>query len=300
MAKAHFQDQIRRNNVLSFFFLILAFILTGGFIWVITVAFGYDPFFMLIIASTISIIITFISYTNSSRIALASARAYPAEGAKFTVLNNLVEGLSMAAGIPKPKVYVMPSKEINAFAAGTKPDKSVVCVTEGALETLTKYELEGVIAHELSHIKHYDIRYITIVTVVVGLVAIVSQIMLRSLFWGGIGGRRGGKNGGGDFLLIIIGILLAILAPIVLRIVYFAISRKREYMADAGSVQLTRNPKGLINALKKIEDFYTTKRQTKIDKSVAPMYISDPHKIIKKAFSTHPATEDRIKALEKM
>ncbi|HDP74099.1 MAG TPA: zinc metalloprotease HtpX [Candidatus Woesearchaeota archaeon] len=299
MAKVHFQDQIRRNNVLSFFLLALAFILTGGFIWVITIAFGYDPFFMLIIATVISLVITFVSYANSSRIALASVGAYPAEGTKFTVLNNLVEGLSMAAGIPKPKVYVMPSKEINAFAAGTKPEKSVVCVTEGALEMLSKYELEGVIAHELSHIKHYDIRYITIVTVVVGLVAIVSQIMLRSLFWGGIGGRRGGRDNGGG-LLIIIGILLAILAPIVLRIVYFAISRKREFMADAGSVQLTRNPNGLINALKKIEDFYSTKKMTKIDKSVAPMYISDPYKIIRKAFSTHPATEDRIKALEKM
>lgn len=292
--RVDFRDQIKRNNRGSFFLFLLAVGLATLLIWLIGFAFGVDVFFMLIIAIVISLTTSYISYINSDKIAIASAHAFPATDNKYRHLNNMVEGLAIGAGIPKPRVYIMPSPEINAFATGRNPEKSVVCVTEGALKHLNDSELEAVLAHELSHIKHYDIRYVTIATVVVGMISIFSEIFLRSLWF-----RRRGDDQGG-FLIMILAIILAILAPIVVRIVYFAISRKREFMADAGSVEITRSPTGLISALKKIDDFYASNKKTMIGKTAAPMYIQDPYKIIKKAFSTHPTTEERIKALERM
>ncbi|MDN5327533.1 MAG: heat shock protein HtpX [Candidatus Woesearchaeota archaeon] len=295
MGGVNFYDEIKHNKIKSWLLLIFSITFTALFIWVITVAFGLDAYIMLIFAIIISLTSSYFSYINSDKIALSMVKAYPAEGAKFRHLNNMVEGLAIAAGIPKPKVYVMPSQEINAFATGRDPEHAVVCVTEGSLNQLTDSELEGVLGHELSHIKHYDIRYVTIATIVVGLVSILSEILLRSLWF-----RSGDDRNNGNAIFLIIGIILAILAPIVLRLVYFAISRKREFMADAGSVELTRNPKGLISALKKIQHFYSQNQKTKISRNLAPMYISDPYALIRKAFSTHPPIEERIKKLEKM
>lgn len=295
MGGVNFYDEIKHNKIKSWLLLIFSITFTALFIWVISVAFGLDAYIMLIFAIIISLTSSYFSYINSDKIALSMVKAYPAEGAKFRHLNNMVEGLAIAAGIPKPKVYVMPSQEINAFATGRDPEHAVVCVTEGSLNQLTDSELEGVLGHELSHIKHYDIRYVTIATIVVGLVSILSEILLRSLWF-----RSGDDRNNGNAIFLIIGIILAILAPIVLRLVYFAISRKREFMADAGSVELTRNPKGLISALKKIQHFYSQNQKTKISRNLAPMYISDPYALIRKAFSTHPPIEERIKKLEKM
>lgn len=295
MGGVNFYDEIKHNKIKSWLLLIFSITFTALFIWVISVAFGLDAYIMLIFAIIISLTSSYFSYINSDKIALSMVKAYPAEGAKFRHLNNMVEGLAIAAGIPKPKVYVMPSQEINAFATGRDTEHAVVCVTEGSLNQLTDSELEGVLGHELSHIKHYDIRYVTIATIVVGLVSILSEILLRSLWF-----RSGDDRNNGNAIFLIIGIILAILAPIVLRLVYFAISRKREFMADAGSVELTRNPKGLISALKKIQHFYSQNQKTKISRNLAPMYISDPYALIRKAFSTHPPIEERIKKLEKM
>ena len=189
-----------------------------------------------------------------------------------------------------PRLYIMNSPQINAFASGRDPEHAVVCVTTGCLEQLEKKELEGVLAHELSHVGNYDIRYMTLVAVMVGMIAIISELFLRSLWFKG-----GGDDNKGNAIFIIIGLVLAILAPIVVQLVQLGISRKREYAADASAVEFTRYPQGLIGALKKIKDSSVVEK--KISKSVAPLFFANP---FKELGSTHPALEKRIAILEKM
>jgi len=194
-----------------------------------------------------------------------------------------------------PKVYVMQQEAINAFATGRDPKNSVVCVTSGALSKLNKSELEGVLAHELSHIRNYDIRFVTITAVVVGLIEIIAQMFLRSMFYSS--GNRD-REGNGNVIFLVIGLVLAIIAPIVVKLVQLAISRRREYMADAGAVEITRYPSGLVGALEKIKKDSVP---MKVSSSVAPMFISDPSKSrIMAIFQTHPPIEDRIKILKSM
>ncbi len=293
MERINFYDQINKNKFLSFVFLLLAFLFAGFFIWFLSISFGLDVYIMLIVSIILSFIFVYSSYINSHKIALMSVKAFKADEREYKHLHNMVEGLAIAAGIKKPEVYIMPSDEINAFASGRDPEHAVICVTQGALKKLNDSELEGVLAHEMSHIKHYDIRYITIVTVVVGMISLLSEIFLRSLWY-----RRRDREG--SSILIILAIILAILAPIILRLIYLAISRKREFMADAGAVELTRNPKGLINALEKIKQDYLITSKTKISRTLSPMFIADPHSIIRKLFSTHPPIEERIEILKRM
>ncbi len=191
-----------------------------------------------------------------------------------------------------PKLYVMSSSQINAFASGRNPEHSVVCITEGALDKLDKKELEGVLAHELGHIGSYDIRYMTLVSVMVGMIAIISEIFLRSLWFRG-GGNN--KNNNANAIFMIIGIALAIIAPIIVYIVQLAISRKREFSADASAVKFTRYPPGLIGALKKIKE--ENKPEKKISKAVAPLFFANP---FRELGSTHPSIDKRIKVLERM
>jgi len=198
-------------------------------------------------ATIFSIIYVTAGYYNSDSIALASVNAKKASREEYRLYHNLVEGLCLASGIPKPKLYVMESKNINAFATGEDPKHSVICVTTTALEKLNKQELEGVIGHELSHIANYDIRFMTLVAVLVGMIALISQIFLRSLWF------SGGRNKKGSPWILLVGITLAILAPIVVYFVQLAISRKREFAADASAVMFIRSPTGLIAALKKIQ-----------------------------------------------
>jgi heat shock protein HtpX len=186
----------------------------------------------------------------------------------------------------------MESESINAFASGRDPKHAVVCVTTGALRKLDKRELEGVISHELSHIANYDIRYMTLATVMVGMIAIISEIFLRSLWFGGGNNDRDGK---GNAIFILIGIVLAILAPIVVQLVQLAISRKREYAADASAVKFTRYPPGLVNALKKIQKENLPEK--KINKAVAPLFFANP---LKGLTSTHPPLEKIMETLERM
>jgi len=288
--RVDFRDQISKNKWKSFFLMGIIFVVFVLFGYVISMAFEPGFFFMIMIISIIfSVSYILVSYYNSDKIAVASVGAKKASRENYKQYYGLVEGLTIASGMPMPKLYVMKSGQINAFASGRDPQHAVVCVTEGALEKLDKRELEGVLAHELGHVASYDMRYMTLVAVMVGMIAIVSQIFLRSLWF-----RSGDSREKGIF--IIIGIAMAILAPIVVYLVQMSISRKREFSADASAVKFTRYPSGLINALKKIKDD-VVEPEKKVSKAVAPLFFSNP---LKGLSSTHPAIEKRISALERM
>jgi len=289
-----FYEQISRNKRNSFFLIIFIFAILILLSYVIGIIYSEFFFFILIIGIIISISYILIGYYNSDKIALKSVNAKPASGQEYRQIHHIVEGLCLASGMPKPKIYIMQGEQINAFATGRDPKHSVICVTEGALKKLNKQELEGVLGHELSHIANYDIRFMTLTAVLVGMIAIISQIFLRSLWFSG-GRNRDGRSGA---ILMLVGILLAILAPIVVLLVQLAISRKREYAADASSVKFTRTPTGLISALKKIK---TENTPMKVSGAVSPLFISDPFKKkISGLTQTHPPIEERIKVLERM
>jgi heat shock protein HtpX len=286
-----FREQISRNKLNSFFLMSIVFAVFVLFGYVISMAFEPGFFFIIMIISIIfSIGYILISYYNSDKIAVASVGAKQADRTQYKQYYSLVEGLTIASGLPMPRLYVMNSPQINAFASGRDPRHAVVCVTTGALEKLEKKELEGVLAHELSHIGNYDIRYMTLVAVMVGMIAIISEIFLRSLWM-----RGGGDDNKGNVIFIVIGIVLAILAPIVVQLVQLGISRKREYAADASAVEFTRYPQGLAGALKKIQNSFVPEK--KISKAVAPLFFANP---FKELGSTHPAIEKRISILERM
>jgi heat shock protein HtpX len=214
------------------------------------------------------------------------------------LLINRVEEMSIAAGLPMPKVYVQESDNINAFATGKKPEKSVICATTGAIRKLNQQELEGVISHEMSHIKNHDILIATVTIGVVGAIALIAEILFYSMFWGGAGR---GRKGEGNAILMVIAILFVILAPIFARLTYLAISRKREYLADSNGAYLTRNPEGLAMALEKIKQDHP-QGKPKGSKTVAPLYISNPFKStsVSSVWSTHPPLDERIRRLRSM
>ncbi len=300
MDRISFRDEINRNKIKSFVLM--------GFIVVILIALGYvismlfDPsyfFIIMVLSITISLSYTLISYYNADKLALASVKAIPASPINHRQLLSSVENMALASGLPMPRVYVMSSPQINAFASGRNPKNAVICVTTGTLEKLTKQELEGVIAHEMSHIANYDIRFMTFTAIAIGMISIIAEIFLRSLW---LSGNKESKDGRAQLILIVIGILLSILAPILSNLVSLAISRRREYAADATGVKLTRYPPGLASALKKIKnDHVYNVDKHKFPKAVAPLFISDPFKKkITGLFSTHPNIDDRISKLERM
>ncbi|MGB9708284.1 MAG: M48 family metallopeptidase [Candidatus Pacearchaeota archaeon] len=291
--RVSFHDQISRNKWKSFFLVIVIFIVLIVLGYVISLAFDPGYFFIIMIFATIfSLGYTLLTYYNSDKIALASVGARKADPVEHRMLYHAVENMAIASGLPMPKVYVMPGSQINAFATGRNPKTAVICVTEGALRKLNKQELEGVIGHEMAHIANYDIRYMTTVAVVVGAISIFSQMFLRSLWFG-----SRDREGRGNVLFLLIAIILAILAPIVVMLVQFFISRKREFMADAGSVQFTRYPLGLIGALKKIKHEH---EPLKVPDAVKPLFFSDTTRKISGLFQTHPPIDERIKVLERM
>lgn len=294
-----FEDEISRNKIKSVFLLVaigVFFIILGYLIALIL-----DPglFFIIMIFSIIvSLVYIWAGYYYSDRIALASVNAQPASRTEHRMLLHSVESMALASGLPMPKVYVMKSEQINAFASGRSPEHAIICVTTDALDKLNKQELEGVIAHEMAHIANYDIRFMTLTTVLVGMVSIVAEIFLRSLWFSG-----DRDNGRGNALLLILGIIFAILAPIAVQLIQLAVSRKREFTADATGVKFTRYPKGLANALRKIRDDHdsiTSKDQHHYAKAIAPLFIGDPFKKLSGLFSTHPDVNERIKILEAM
>ncbi|HIH52075.1 MAG TPA: M48 family metallopeptidase [Nanoarchaeota archaeon] len=288
MEHIDFRDQISRNKRNSIFlmvFVILVIVLLG---WTISNAFDPSYFFLIMIVSIIfSIFYVWINFYNSDKIAIKSVGAKLADRIEYREYYRLVESLTVASSLPMPKLYIMESPSINAFASGRDPNHAVLCVTTGSLEKLERRELEGVLAHEMGHVANYDIRFITLVAVMVGMIAIISQIFLRSLWF------RGGGDNKNSGIFIVIGILLAILAPIVVSLVQLSISRKREFTADATAVKFTRNPIGLIGALEKIRKENTPNE--KVSKAVAPLFFSNPFKGLS---STHPPIEKRIEALK--
>jgi heat shock protein HtpX len=292
-----FHEEIRKNKIQSFFLIGIVLIILLALAYTIGFAIGGDYFFIILIVGTIiSILYVVGGYYKSADLAIASVNAKRASGTEYRQYHNIVEGLCLASGLPKPKLYIMKYLQINAFASGRDPKHAVICVTTGTLEKLNKQELEGVLAHELSHIANYDIRFMTLTAVLVGMIAIISQIFLRSLFWSSMsGGNGGGSKDNGKAIFMIIGIILAILAPIIVALVQLAISRKREYAADSSAVKFMRTPTGLIGALRKIQ--YNT--PMKVSGAVAPLFLAKPKKE-KEMFQTHPPLSKRIARLEKM
>jgi heat shock protein HtpX len=291
-------NEIRNNNFKSFLLFIMFMILIGGIGSVVGLFYG-DLYFGLIISLVFGIIYSLIVWFAGSNILLSLSRAKPVTKQEYPHLYHSIEGLSLAAGIPTPKAYVIEDKALNAFATGRNPKEGAVVVTTGLLEKLNREELEGVIAHELSHIKNYDIRSMMIAAIMTGVVILLSDFMLRSFLWGG--GRRRDSGGKGQGLIIVLALVLAILAPLIAQMIKLAISRKREYAADAGAAVLTRYPKGIANALRKISGDATEVKSA--SRANAHMYISSPFKkkgFMRNLFSTHPPVEERIKRLEQM
>lgn len=243
---------------------------------------------------------SFGSYYYSDKVVLAMSRARPVTKEEYPYLYNVVEGLSIAAGIPTPRCYVIDDTAPNAFATGRDPEHAAIVVTEGLLTKLDRAELEGVVAHEMSHVKNFDIRLAGITVVLVGVVALLSDWMLRSFWWGGR--RRRGGEGGAGAIIAIIGLLLAILAPIVAQLMRLALSRQREYLADSSAAMLTRFPQGLADALRKLAA--DTEPLEVANKATASLYIVNPLKEyggrVNSLFDTHPPIEERIRRLEEL
>jgi len=252
---------------------------------------------MLIFAGLLILVDAYVTYMYGDKAVLSATGAKPADPVKHVYFINTVEGIALAAGIPAPKAYVIPNSEINAFATGRDPKHASITVTQGALDNLDRQELEGVVAHEMSHIGNYDIRFFMMVAIFVGLIAILSQIMLRSLRYSGGGDSK--DKGGAYIAILIAAVILAILAPIISRLVQLSISRKREYLADATGVKLTRYPPGLAGALEKIKN--VNKGKMPVSEAVSHLFISDPKStFMDSIFATHPPIEKRIAALRAM
>jgi heat shock protein HtpX len=209
----------------------------------------------------------------------------------------MVENLSITAGLPMPKVHIIDDKHMNAFATGRDPEHASIAITTGLINNLENEELEGVIAHELSHVKNYDIRLMMVVIICIGVITLLSDWMLRSMFWGG---KRSSSNNKGGGAMIVIGLILAILSPLFAKLIQLAVSRKREFLADASGALLTRYPEGLAKALEKISHQQAPLRRA--NKATAHLYFTNPFSAAKtkKLFSTHPPAVDRIQALRNM
>jgi heat shock protein HtpX len=295
----------KRNSVLLIFIFLVLIIALG---WVFSRA--YDNPGILIFAVGFSIVSALISYFFSDSITLAISQAKEVDRQSAPELYRMVENLTIAAGLPMPKVYVIEDTAMNAFATGRDPKHGVICFTTGIIQRLDKNELEGVTAHELSHIGNYDIRFMTLVVVLVGILTLLADWMLRATAFGG---RRRNNEGGNVFAIV--GLILAILSPIIATLIKLAVSRQREYLADASGALLTRYPDGLASALEKISG--DREPLEAANKATAHLYIADPfHSDTTRAldgdeqprnrswlaglFNTHPPIEDRIKRLREM
>lgn len=285
------KNKIKTGVIISVFILIITLI-----VYYICMAFDLG-YFSIVIALIFSIGSAFLSYYNCDKIVLSMNRARPASQEEFKKLNNILDSLMISSGLShRPRLYVVDDNQPNAFATGRDPEHSVVCVTSALLEKLDYYELEGVLAHELSHIANYDIRLSAIVTVMVGTIVMLSDMFSRTFIYRS---RDRDDEGKGNAILMLIGLICLIISPIFAKLLQLAVSRRREYLADATAVQFTRNPDGLISALIKISED-PNELQNATD-ATAHMYISSPFKSKKtNLFSTHPATEDRIEALKNL
>jgi heat shock protein HtpX len=302
----------RRTFVLLFFFVVL---IAGA-----ALAFNFLLGFGLVgvtFAIVLAIALAWGSYFYSDKVALAASRARPAEGPEYQRYHNLVEGLCIAAGLPKPRLYVVDDPAPNAFATGRNPKHAALAVTTGLLEKMNRVELEGVIAHELAHIKNYDILVTTVAVTAVGAIALMSDLGLRFMWFGGGSDRRDRADSGNlGIILVILAFALLVLAPFVAMLMQFAMSRRRELLADASGVQLTRYPPGLIAALEKLKDDQAVVHHA--TRATAQLWIESPldrgrgggdgqdgekktrGSWLNRAFDTHPPLDERIRILKEM
>jgi heat shock protein HtpX len=279
----------RKSLLLVFGFIVFV----GGLDWLMSIAFHQPSFFIPILI--IAILYAGISYWFSSNIALGMSGAKEIAKADAPELYNLVENLSITSGLPMPKVYIIEDDSPNAFATGRDPQHAVVAVTSGILQRLDKPELEGVLAHELSHVGNYDIRFMALVVALVAVVSVISDLLLRLSFWGG-----DEEEGGSNQIFLVLSIVGAILAPIVAAIIQLAVSRQREYLADSSGALLTRYPEGLALALEKISA--SDQPMQHANSATASLYITNPltGRSFSGLFDTHPPIEERIKRLREM
>jgi len=289
--------------------LMAAVLITLGLVigWVF---FGPDAGFIgIIIASAIWLVLAMVSFSSGDRILLAASRAAPVTHDVNPQLFNIVEEMSIAAAVPMPTVYIIPDPAPNAFATGRNPQSASVAVTAGLLAKLNRDQLQGVVAHEISHILHRDILFVTLAGIMLGSIVLLSQVFLRGMFYGSMTSSRrrysSGRGGGqAQLVLLVVAIAAAILAPIMAQFLYFAISRRREYLADAGAARLTRYPEGLASALETIANDKSPQLAS-VNKVTAPMYIVNPFKKknalkLSDLTSTHPPISERIKILRNM
>ncbi len=296
-------EQISKNKRLSFLLMagmIILLLLMGLAIGYAT-GFGY---FGIILAVIIALVMGLTSYYRGDRMVLAASRARRVNHDDEPQLFNVVEEMAIAAGSPVPAVYVIPDTAPNAFATGRDPEHSSIAVTQGLMDKLNREELQGVIGHEMSHVRNYDILYATLVGILVGTIVLLADFFLRWGFWTG-GGRRGRSSSGGGYLqvvMLVVALVMAILAPLAARAVQFSISRRREYLADASAVELTRNPLGLASALEKISSDQDVLESA--NRATAHLYIANPVKKFEKRakgmFSSHPPIQMRIQTLKAM
>jgi heat shock protein HtpX len=304
-------EQIRANKRNSILLLILMAVVLGLLGWVIGMAVSPDPMagvFGLTVALIIWLILAMVSFSSGDAIFLAASKALPVTKDIHPQLFNVVEEMAVAASLPVPKVYIINDPAPNAFATGRNPPTASIAVTAGLLGRLSRDELQGVIGHEMSHILHRDILFVTVAGIMLGAITLLSQVFLRSMFYSSMAGSsrryssRGRGAGGAQAVLLLIAIVCAILAPIMATLLYFALSRRREYLADAGSARLTRYPEGLAGALEKISQ--NTTPLAVANKVTAPMYIVNPLQKpgmkLSDLTSTHPPISERIKILRSM
>ena len=295
-------EQITRNRIRSALLILAALVFAGGIGYLFGYLFG-GGLTGLILALVIAAVMSFASYRYGDRLILRISRAKPADEREYAQLHNLVEGLCIAGGLPKPAVYVVPEEAPNAFATGRDPEHASIAVTQGLLDRLNRVELEGVLAHELSHVKNRDVLVNTIAATLVGVVVLMAGWMRWGFFWGG--GRDRGRGGGGNPIILIIAVVAIILAPLGAQLIRFAVSRRREYLADADGALLSRYPPGLASALRKIAAAPNQMRVA--NNATAHLWFSQPsravgegHSRVERLFSTHPPIEDRIRILEEM
>ena len=296
-------EQIAANKRKTFFliagFVLLLSAVGAAFVFIL----GNGSPIGIAIVAVIVIVSSVVSYYNSDKAALAISRAKPADPQQYARLYNLVEGLCIASGLPMPRLYIIEDDAPNAFSTGRNPKHAAVAVTTGLLAKMNRVELEGVLAHELSHIRNYDILVMTLTVTMVGIIALLSDFFLRFLWFDN---RDNDQNNPLGVLLSIFGFVLLIFAPIIAYVMQFAVSRRREYLADASGAQLTRYPPGLISALEKLKDDKTSIHSA--SKATAHLWIEQPldtesnrgHTRLNHLFDTHPPLDDRIRALQAM
>lgn len=294
-------DDIKKNKRKSIFIVFGFVLIITLILYYLCMAFDLSAPLAITIALTFSILASWASYYNSDKIILSVSKARPATEEEDKKIINILDGLMISSGLShRPRLYVVDDPQPNAFATGRNPEHAIICVTTGLLDKLEYYELEGVIAHEMAHIKNYDILLSAVVTVMVGFIVMLSDIFTRALFFRS--GRDRDSDSKGNAIVMLIGLAFLILAPIVGKLMQLAVSRRREFLADSTAVQFTRNPDGLISALRKLDD---DPNELKVaNKATENMYIVNPFKKNNQKkqktslFSTHPSIDDRVEALQ--